>query len=68
MSCLLEYRKIKTKNIKKNVEGKFTTYYKLLEIDLCRKIECQSAYSFDSRISYKYTVNKKNIDFAINNK
>lgn len=68
MSCLLKYRKIKTKKIEKIPEGKFINYYKLLNVDSCRKIQCELAYSFDSRISYQYVINKKYVDYAINNK
>lgn len=67
MSCLLKYRKIKTKKIHKESVGKFTDYYKLLDIDNCKKIQCIRAYSFDSRISYFYAINKKDIDYRINN-
>jgi len=60
MSCLLEYRKIKTKKIKKSDnEEKFAYHYKLLNIDSCNIIKCVKAYSFDSRISYHYYINQK---------
>jgi len=60
MSCLLEYRKIKTKNIKKLEDNsKFIHQYKMLSVDNCNKIKCIKAYSFDSRISYHYHINQK---------
>ena len=67
MSCLLDYKKIKTKKIYKEVNGKFMNYYKLLDVDTCEKIECNLAYSFDSRISYQYIKNKKHVDYKITN-
>lgn len=57
MSLLLKYRKIKTKKIKEKTVGKFSTDYKLIDVDNCDKIMLLKGYSFDKRISYFYCYN-----------